>query len=129
MCFTRAIDSTISGAALLVVLLVAAEGAGGRELAQLVTDHGLGHEHGDVLASVVDRDRVTQHGRDDHGPTGPGLDDVLGAGFVLHDHLAKQVIVDEGPFLRLRGIFSYSYLRFLPALRRRTMYLSLSLLA
>src|SRR6478735_6857389 len=109
MCRTRAMDSTISlssyatasaATALLVVLLVAAEGAGGRELAQLVTDHGLGDEHRDVLASVVDRDRVTQHGRDDHRPAGPGLDDVLRAGFVLHDHLAKQVIVDEGALLK-----------------------------
>src|ERR1700712_98358 len=34
----------------------------------------------------------------------------------------------EGAFLRLRGIFFYLYLGFLPALRRRTMSLSLSLL-
>src|ERR687897_3583576 len=34
----------------------------------------------------------------------------------------------KGPFLRLRGIFFYSYLRFLPTVRRRTMSLSLSLL-
>src|ERR1700712_3536557 len=33
----------------------------------------------------------------------------------------------KGPFLRLRGIFYNSYLRFLPALRRRTMSLSLGL--
>src|SRR5471032_1649145 len=32
----------------------------------------------------------------------------------------------KGPFLRLLGIFSDSYLRFLPALRRRTMSWSLS---
>ena len=31
----------------------------------------------------------------------------------------------KGPFLRLRGIFYNSYLRFLPTLRRRTMSLSL----
>src|SRR5690606_21263546 len=89
-----------AAAALLVVLLVAAEGAGGRELAQFVTDHGLGHEHGDVLATVVHGDRVAEHGRDDHRATGPGLDDVLGAGFVLRDDLAKQVLVDEGALLK-----------------------------
>src|ERR671913_1717075 len=107
MCRTRAMDSTISlssshrlaATALLVVLLMAAEGAGGREFAQLVADHGLGHEHGDVLASVVHGDGVTQHGRDDHRTARPGLDDVLGAGFVLDDDLAKQVLVDEGALL------------------------------
>src|SRR5690606_5970099 len=79
---------------------MAAEGAGGRELAQFVADHGLGHEHGDVLAAVVDGDRVTQHGRDDHRPAGPGLDDVLRTRLVLDDNLAKQVLVDEGALLK-----------------------------
>src|SRR6185437_2887995 len=101
-------DSTISlsscatasaAAALLVVLLMAAEGACGREFAQLVADHGLGHEHGDVLATVVDGDRVTQHGGDDHRSARPGLDDVLGTGFVLDHDLAEQVVVDEGALL------------------------------
>jgi hypothetical protein len=41
--------SRLAATALLVVLLVAAEGAGGREFAQLVADHGLGHEHGMCL--------------------------------------------------------------------------------
>src|SRR6478736_10177626 len=108
MCRTRAMDSTISlsssvalaATTLLVVLLVAAEGAGGREFAQFVADHGLGHEHRDVLASVVHGDGVTQHGRDDHRTARPGLDDVLGAGFVLDDDLAKQVLVDEGALLK-----------------------------
>src|SRR6478736_6456763 len=108
MCRTRAMDSTISlsssvalaATTLLVVLHVAAEGAGGREFAQLVSDHGLGHEHGDVLATVVHGDRVTQHRRDDHRATRPRLDDVLGACFVLDDDLAKQVLVDEGALLK-----------------------------
>src|SRR6478609_5747872 len=108
MCRTRAMDSTISlssatasaAAALLVVLHVAAEGAGGREFAQFVADHGLGHEHRDVLATVVDGDRVPEHRGDDHRATRPGLDDVLGTGFVLDDDLAKQVLVDEGALLK-----------------------------
>src|SRR5918994_85302 len=109
MCRTRAMDSTISlssiatasaATALLVVLHVAAEGAGGREFAQFVADHALGHEHGDVLATVVDGDGVTEHDRNDHGTARPGLDDVLGAGFVLDNHLAKQVLVDEGALLK-----------------------------
>src|SRR3954470_11881584 len=84
---------------LAVVLLVAAEGAGRRELAELVADHRLGDEHRDVLTAVMHRDRVAEHGRDDHRAAGPGLDDVLGAGFVLNIHLLDQVVVDEGPLL------------------------------
>ena len=30
------------------------EGAGGRELAQLVTDHVFGHQHRNVLVAVID---------------------------------------------------------------------------
>src|SRR5215204_4744636 len=75
MCRTRAIDSTISSppsrhrlaaTALLVVLHVSTEGAGGCELAELVTHHGLGDEHRDVLAAIVHGDRVPQHRGDDH---------------------------------------------------------------
>ena len=44
---------------------VPAEGAGRRELAELVTDHLLGHEDGHVLAAVVDGDGVADHLRED----------------------------------------------------------------
>src|SRR3954454_21880190 len=43
-----------AAAALAVVLDVPAVGAGGRELAQLVTHHRVGDEHRHVLAAVVD---------------------------------------------------------------------------
>src|SRR5476649_1023874 len=105
MCRTLAIDSTISlppltpprlaAAPLLVVLLVSTEGARRRELAELVTDHGLGDEHRDVLAAVVHGDRVAEHGRHDHRTARPGLDHVLGIGLVLRRHLAEQVVIDE----------------------------------
>jgi hypothetical protein len=62
---------------LAVVLEVAFEGPGWCELAELVADHVLGDEHRDVLAAVVHGDRVAEHGRHDHRPAGPGLDDVL----------------------------------------------------
>src|SRR6201996_3822805 len=83
-----------------VVLDVATEGPRGRELAELVPHHRLGDEHRDVLAPVVDGDGVAQHRRDDHGPTGPGLDNSLGALLVLHVHLLHQVVVNEGPLLQ-----------------------------
>src|SRR5882757_2967925 len=82
-----------------VVLDVTPEGARRRELAELVADHRLGDKHRDVDLAVVHRDRVTEHGRDDHRATGPGLDDVLGTGFVLYVHLLYEVSVDEGPLL------------------------------
>ena len=52
-----------------VVLDVALEGAGRRELAELVPDHVLRDEDGHVLAPVVHGDRVSEHGRDDHRAT------------------------------------------------------------
>src|SRR6266508_3340725 len=55
--------------ALAVVLLVALERARQRELAELVPDHRLGHEHRYVLAPVVYRDRVPEHLGDDRGTT------------------------------------------------------------
>src|SRR3954464_13228589 len=115
-------------AALPVVLLVAAERPRGRELAQLVADHRLGDEHRDVLAAVVDREGVPEHLRDDHGATGPGADDGLGAPLVLRVHLLHQVVVDEGAFLQAaRHGWRVSCQRFLPVRRRRTIIWSLAL--
>src|SRR3954447_24572732 len=90
-----------------VVLDVTAEGAGGRELAELVPDHRLGDEHRDVLAPVVHGDRVPEEVGDDRRTTRPRLDDVLGALLVLSVHLLEQVVVDEGTLLqtaRHRGL-------------------------
>src|ERR1700761_3956247 len=109
-----------------VILDVAAEGPRGRELAELVTHHRLGDEHRDVLAAVMNRDGVTEHGRDDHGPPGPGLDNGLGALFVLDVHLFHQVVVDEGPLLQATRHFECApYRLFLP--RRRLISRSLGL--
>src|SRR5258708_40017857 len=58
-------------------MAVAAEAAGGGELAELVTDHGLGHEHGHVLAPVVHRQGVADKLREDGGAAGTGLDEPL----------------------------------------------------
>src|SRR3954454_1083701 len=89
-----------AAAALPVVLLVAAERPRRSELAQLVADHRLGDEHWDVLAAVVHGQRVPEHLRNDHGATGPGADDVLGAPVVLRLHLLQEVVVDEGALLQ-----------------------------
>src|SRR4051794_38776666 len=80
-----------SAPASAVVLDVAPEGPCRGELPELVTDHGLGDEYGNVLAAVVNGDRVAEHVGHDHGTTRPRLDDVLGALFVLRVHLLDQV--------------------------------------
>jgi hypothetical protein len=49
---------------------VAAERAGGSELAQLVADHVLGDIHGNMTAAVVDGDGVTDEGRENGGGLG-----------------------------------------------------------
>src|SRR4051794_114802 len=97
--FVMVVHPALAALRLPVVLDVTPEGARRRELAELVADHRLGDEHRDVGLAVVHRDRVAEHGRDDHRATGPGLDDVLGTGFVLDFHLLDQVVVDEGPLL------------------------------
>src|SRR5262245_14378477 len=71
-----------------------------RELTELVADHRVGDEDRDVLAPVVHGDGVTDHGRNDHGSPGPGLDDVLGALLVLGVHLLEQVVVHERALLQ-----------------------------
>src|SRR3954452_518950 len=85
-----------AAAALPVVLHVPAVGAGRCELPELVADHRVGHEDGDVLAAVVYGERVADHGRHDHRTTRPGLDHVVGALVVLGVHLLHQVVVHEG---------------------------------
>src|SRR2546423_11927270 len=64
------LDPLFEGTAPLRVVPVRAEHAGGGELAQLVPDHGLGDEHGEVLAAVVDGDRVPDHLRHDRRAAG-----------------------------------------------------------
>ncbi len=74
------------------------EGPRGGELAELVPDHVLGDEHGDVRPAVVDRDRVTDHRRDDRRGARPGLDDPLLTRRVHLLDLRHQVLRDERTF-------------------------------
>src|ERR671920_853841 len=89
-----------AAAALAVFLDVSAVGSGRRELAELVTDHGVTDEHRDVLAPVVHRDRVADHVGHDHGATRPRPDDVAAAPLVLEVHLLHEVAVHEGALLQ-----------------------------
>src|SRR6188474_1599438 len=105
-----------------VVLDVPAVGAGRGELPELVADHRVGHEDGDVLAAVVHGERVADHGRHDHRAARPGLDDVVGALRVLGVHLLHQVAVDEGALLQAAR--HVGYFLPLPDLRRRMIWAS-----
>ena len=78
---------------------MALEGAGGRELAELVPDHVLGDVDGDELLPVVDGERVTDHLGHDRRTARPGLHHALVPRRVEGDDLLQEVPVHEGAFL------------------------------
>src|SRR5512138_438035 len=97
---TSAMCVTLGRRLHLLVARVRLERARRGELAELVADHVLGDQHRDVLLAVVDRDRETDHVRNDHGATRPGLDRLavaLGGGDF---HLLQEVKIDERTFLQ-----------------------------
>src|SRR5437763_1833548 len=51
---------------------VSAEGAGGRGLAKLVTDHVLGHINRHMAPAVMDGDSMAHHLREDRAGPAPG---------------------------------------------------------
>src|SRR6202040_895568 len=97
LCSSRRRSSPLS---LPVVLDVALERPGRRELTELVPDHRLGDEHRDMLAAVVHRESVPDHVGDDRRAARPGLDDLLRVLLVLHVDLLEQMVVDERALLQ-----------------------------
>src|SRR5215207_554865 len=73
---------------------MAAEGPRRRELTELVADHLLGDEDRDVLAAVVDRDRVPDHLGEDRRGARPGPDHALRSGVVHLLDAAHQPLLD-----------------------------------
>jgi hypothetical protein len=63
---------------------MAPEGSGGRELAQLVTHHVLADVDGDMPASIVNSDRMTDHLRENGRCPRPGLDNTLAHARTIH---------------------------------------------
>ena len=61
---------------------VTSEGSGGSKLAQLVANHVLGDIDGNMLAAVMNGDRMADEGGEDGGGSGPGLQHLLLAGLV-----------------------------------------------
>ena len=105
---------------------VAVEGAGRRELAELVADHVLGDEHRDVLLAVVDAEGQADELRQDGRAARPGLDHVLAAASRAASPPSSADSRRRTDLSRLNE--SSVYLYFFLAWRERTMNLSVALL-
>src|SRR5260221_7386181 len=75
------------------------ERARGRELAELVTDHVLGHQYGYMQTAVMHGDGQTNHIGDDHGAPRPSLDRSAIILLTGRLHLLGQVQIHERAFL------------------------------
>lgn len=78
---------------------MAAEHSGRGKLSEFVSDHVLRHENRHVLATVVDRKRVTDHIGKDRGSAAPSLDQPLLALLVQIEDLLHEMVVDKKSFL------------------------------
>src|SRR6202000_2472440 len=93
-------SSAISQSVCLVAAAVRAEGAGRRELAELVADHRLRDEDRHVFFAVVDGDRVADHLREDRRGPRPGFDHLFFAGLVLRVDPRHQPLFDPRALFR-----------------------------
>src|SRR3954449_7131512 len=81
-----------------LVARMAMEGAGRRELAELVSDHFLVDRHRHVLLAVVDAEHEAHELRQDGRAPAPDLDDVMTAGRARGICLLEQRAFDERAF-------------------------------
>src|SRR5687768_15659848 len=82
----------------LLVGRVPVEGAGRRELAELVADHVLRHEDRDVLLAVVDAEGQPDELRQDRGAAAPDPDHLIAVRAARLLRLLQQVAVEKRPF-------------------------------
>ena len=75
-------------------------GAGGSELSEFVADHVLRHEDRDMLAAVVDGDRVADHIGRDGRAAAPRFEEFLFAGLVHRVDLHHKVVVHKESFFK-----------------------------
>src|SRR3984957_17373538 len=112
----------------LAVGRVAMERAGRRELAELVPDHFLGHQHWNVLVAVVDPESEPDELRHDGRAPAPGLDHVVTAGRTRGFRFLEQIAVDERAFpVRTRHDGFLAYCVFFRAWRLEMMNLPVDL--
>src|SRR5437868_64750 len=88
----------ISGPLCPLVAGMAVEGAGRRELAELVADHVLGHQHRDEFVAVVDAEGQADELREDRRAARPGADHFVAAGPARLLGFLHQIAVDKGAF-------------------------------
>src|SRR5690606_27364687 len=84
----------------LLVCSMALERTGQRKLAQLVTDHVLGHIYRHMLLTVVHGDRQTDEVGQDCRAAGPGLDRLLVLVGLRGFDFFQQMGVTERPFFQ-----------------------------
>src|SRR5579862_4854569 len=77
---------------------MAVEGARRRELAELMADHVLGHQHRDEFMPVVDAESEADELREYRRAARPCLDDLVAATAARLLGLLQQIAVDERPF-------------------------------
>lgn len=77
---------------------MAPEGPGGREFTKLVANHLVIDQDGHMLASIVNGYRQSNHVRQDHGTSRPGLDWALVIGCDSFAHLLHEMVIDERSF-------------------------------
>jgi len=71
------------------------KGAGWSKLAQLMANHIFGDEDWYMLATIVNRNRVTNHGWDNHRTSRPSLDNNFCVLIILIVDLLLKVTVHE----------------------------------
>lgn len=85
---------------LLTNSTVRLEDAGGREFAELVTDHVLRNKNGDEGLAVVNCEVVADEVGSDHGATAPGFDWLFVAGFDRGIDLSEKLLINEWAFFQ-----------------------------
>src|SRR5258708_24737071 len=91
----------IGGGNLLLRLAVAGvtmEGPGRGELAEFVTDHVFGDDHGDMLQAVIDAEGEADELRQDGRAARPDLDHVLAARIACSFRLLQDEAIDKWAF-------------------------------
>src|ERR1700691_1382238 len=74
---------------------MAVEDAGGREFAEFVADHVLGHQYGNEFVAVVDAEGQPHELREDGRAARPRLDDLVAPGGARLLRFLHQKAVDE----------------------------------
>src|SRR5438067_1732511 len=93
----------ISGPLRPLVAGVAIEGAGRRELAELVADHVLGHQHRDEFVTVIDAEGQPDELRKDRRSARPGTDHLVAARGARLLGFLHQIAVDKRSFPHRAG--------------------------